>query len=126
MAETDTTNFVDGIVNFFANNEGKLKRQQRESWSRSISPTTQLARHYQISNQLSPPVENELHFHRSTHQNMVHVELTRTTAHHPRHLSVLLPLCRSTLHEESKTVPAEKHINRLQHLAGCFQRHSRN
>lgn len=55
---------------------------------------------------------------------MVPLKQSWTTPHHPRNISLLLPLCWSTIHEESKAFPAEKHINRLQHRTNRAKRRS--
>jgi hypothetical protein len=58
--------------------------------------------------------------HRSTNKNMVLVEHSWTALINPRYISLLLPLRRSTLHEKSKTLSAQKHTDHLQRITSCF------
>lgn len=46
----------------------------------------------------------------------------RSTADHSGHLSVLLPIRWSTVHEEPKAVRAEEHLDRVQCHSGRAQR----
>lgn len=95
-------NLIDRIVHFFVVNEGQ--------W------------HY-----LTLSTENSQFFiliFRSTNKVMVFGKQSGATHFNPCHIPLLLPLCRSTLHEKSKTLPTKKHIDRLQHRTSHFEHHS--
>jgi hypothetical protein len=64
-------------------------------------------------------------FRRSSYKVMVSRQQSGSTHIDTCHLSLLLPLRRPTIHEKPKTIPTQKHIDRLQHCTSCFQHHSR-
>lgn len=97
-------NLIDRIVHFFVVNEGQ--------W------------HYFFWSSLKGKFILFFHFFRSTNKIMVFRKQSRSTHINTCHIPLLLPLCRSSLHEEPKTLSTQKHIDRLQHRTSHSEHHS--
>jgi hypothetical protein len=69
---------------------------------------------------------NKNEISRSANQILVPFEQSRSAFDNPRDIFIFLPLCRTTIHEKSEALAAEKHINRLQYHTSCFQYRSSN
>lgn len=98
LNETET--IVDRMVNFFVEHEDLRTKVSR----------------------VEPPMHrDDIVMRFSCPTELVPVECTRTTVHDPWRLSVLLPLCGTSLYARSQAIRSEEHTARLQCGAGAAQ-----